>query len=325
MHLIAERRRHHTARGMVPVFVEILALVQRQMLDQRLAPNTLALLTRPADGFVAVLARRVHNIKRHTRHVGDHDRAVGGFALNLWRARIGVCFGSGIARSHQFRGQFGHHIAVLCMHHCDTAQFGQPVKRRIQLIIIHHQRAFVSEEMFERVDATVFDHRFHLIKDLLAPPRHRHVKAVIAVRPRRFIVPHLQRIMQTLTGAGQREINDHRGATSQCRARPALEIIAGISAHERHLKMRMRVNPAGHDIASRRIKFLVPFQVRANLDDDAFVDQHIRLVGQIMRDDGAVFDDACHVLILPFAFLGRSFLFHFAPMLCRPTGCGERP
>jgi hypothetical protein len=65
-------------------------------------------------------------------------------------------------------------------------------------------------------------------------------------------------------------------------------------AHERHLQMRMRVDPAGHHVAARGIKHLVADKVVADMDDDAPVDQHIRLVGQVGRHDGAVLDDCAH-------------------------------
>ena len=55
MLLVAEGRRHHADARMVPIGVEILALVQRQVLDQRLAPDTLAKRPRPPDRLMGIL------------------------------------------------------------------------------------------------------------------------------------------------------------------------------------------------------------------------------------------------------------------------------
>ncbi len=148
--------------------------------------------------------------------------------------------------------------------------------------------------MLEGVDAALLDHAFHLVEHLLAPPCDGHVEGIIAVGAARFVVPHLQRIMQTLPGRRQSEIHNHRGAARQRRPRAAFEIIGGIGAHKRHFQMRMRVDPARHDIAARRIQLFVARQVRPDLDDLAAVDQDIRLIGQISGDDGSVFDDFGH-------------------------------
>ena len=68
------------------------------------------------------------------------------------------------------------------MNHRNSAQFGQAIKAGKKFVVVHHQRAFVGQEMLECVDAALFDHRFHLVEHLFAPPRHRHVKRIIAIR-----------------------------------------------------------------------------------------------------------------------------------------------
>src|SRR5690606_21994073 len=70
MLLIAEWRAHHASGRMIPILVEIFALIQHQMLDQRLAEHAHALLARTADRLVALLAGCVHDIERHAGHVG---------------------------------------------------------------------------------------------------------------------------------------------------------------------------------------------------------------------------------------------------------------
>ncbi|MGY3406614.1 hypothetical protein ACVWZV_002727 [Bradyrhizobium sp. GM5.1] len=85
MRPVAERRRHHALRGMIPVLVLIFTGVQQQVLDQRLAIDALARRTCARDRLMRFAAARVHDIDRRPRHVGDHDGAVGGFALDLRR------------------------------------------------------------------------------------------------------------------------------------------------------------------------------------------------------------------------------------------------
>ena len=101
---------------MVPVLVVILALVERQMLDQRLAVNPLAIGARPRNRLMRLDARRVDDIDRAARHVGNHDGAVGRLALNFRRARIGVAFRPGDAGAQQFCLQGRNHLAIFGMH-----------------------------------------------------------------------------------------------------------------------------------------------------------------------------------------------------------------
>ena len=122
MLFVAERRRHHAPRRMIPIGVGIFAIIQRQMLDQRLAPDALARHPRPADGFVALFTRRMHHIQRHARHISNHDRAVRRLTLDLRRAGIGMRLWPGIARGQQLGRQLCHDIAILGMDHRDPAQ-----------------------------------------------------------------------------------------------------------------------------------------------------------------------------------------------------------
>jgi hypothetical protein len=68
-------------------------LVQRQMLDQGLAPDPLAGLAGAPDRLMRLLAGHMHDIEGHARHVGDHDGAVRRLAFDLGRAGIGVPLG----------------------------------------------------------------------------------------------------------------------------------------------------------------------------------------------------------------------------------------
>ena len=171
--LVAEGRAHHAARGMVPVVVEIFALVERQVLDQRLAEHPHALLARPPDRLVRLLAGDVHDVERRADHVGDHDGAVGRLALDLRRARIGMRLGPVIAGGQQLLLQLGDDVAVLGMHQRQRAELGAALERRVHLVVVDHQRALVGHEVLERGDAAV-DHRRHLVE-------HRSPHQVIAM------------------------------------------------------------------------------------------------------------------------------------------------
>ena len=184
------------------------------MLDQRLPPNPLALLTGAADRLVGFFAGGVHHIKRHTRHVGDHDGAVGGFTLNLRGARICMRFWPCVALCQEFGGEFRHNITIFGMDHRDTTQFRQTIEAGKQFIIIHHQGTFIGQKVLERVDTTFFNYTFHLVKHLFAPPCHSHMEGIVAVGTGGFVVPHFQCIMQPLARAGQCEIDDHRCAVA---------------------------------------------------------------------------------------------------------------
>ena len=83
--LRAERRAHHPAGGVVPVGALIDAVVERQMLDQRLAVDALAVLARPFDRVVRLPAGGVDHVERHADRRRDHDRPVGRLALDLGR------------------------------------------------------------------------------------------------------------------------------------------------------------------------------------------------------------------------------------------------
>jgi hypothetical protein len=279
---------------MVPVLVEILALVQRQVLDQRLAIDPLAVLAGAADGFVALLAGGVDHIERHPGHVGDHDGAVGGLALDLGRAGIGVALGAVIACRQQAGLQIGDHIAVLGMDERQGAQFGAALERGEHLVVVDHQGALVGHEMLEGVDALLLHHLLHLVEDLLAPPGDGHVVGVIATGTAGLVVPHPQRIDQALIGCGQREVDHHGGSARERGAGAGLEIIGRVGAHEGHLQMGMRIDAAGHDIAAGGVELGVADEVGADGGDLAALDQHVGLVGQVGGDDGAVFDGCGH-------------------------------
>ena len=263
------------------------------MLHQRLAIDAHALLARAADRLVALLAGDMDDIKRNARHVGDHDGAVGRLALHFRRPRIAVRFGAVIAGRQQLLLELRDDVAVLGMNHRQRTEFGAALERRIHLVVVHHQRALVGHEVLERGDA-LLDDGGHLVEHLLAPPGDRHVEGIVARRLGRLVVPHLQRFHQRLLRRRQAEVDHHRRAAGQRRARPALEIVSRIGAHEGHFQMRVRVDASGHDIAARRVELLVAGKVRPDGGDRLAVDQDVRLPRPVGGDDGSVLDDFRH-------------------------------
>ena len=83
------------------------------MLHQRLAVDTHTLLAGAADGFVRLFGTDMHHVERHAGHVGNHDGAVGGFALDFGGPGIGMGFGTGIALREELGRHGRDHVAVL--------------------------------------------------------------------------------------------------------------------------------------------------------------------------------------------------------------------
>src|ERR1700722_1734648 len=113
MNLVAERRRHDAARRVLPILVVILALVEHEMLDQRLAIDALAKSAGAADRLVRLGAGDVNDVERRTSLIGEHDRAIGSFALNVGRTRQRVALGPGYALGHVMLLQRGDDLAIL--------------------------------------------------------------------------------------------------------------------------------------------------------------------------------------------------------------------
>ena len=290
----AERRRHHAARGVVPIFVEILGLIQRQELHQRLTIDAHAFLACAADGFMGLLARDMHDIERHACGVSDGDRPVGSFAFQLWWAGIGVAFGPGDAFVEVFLLQLGHQIAVFGVHHRQRAQLSAALEGGEHLIVLDHQRALVGHEVLERVDAHI-DGILHLVKHILIPAGDGHVIADVRTDLRgRFAVPFVDRVLDGAISTGQTEIHHHRGAATGRSPGAGLKGLSSCRAHKGHLKMCVRVNTAGDDISAFGVDVFVTLQILTDLNDLLALDQHIRFPGPVRRANLPTFDHLAH-------------------------------
>ncbi len=98
---------------MVPVAVEVLGLVQRQVLDQRLAIDPLAGGAGAGDRLVRLAAGGMDDVERAADHVGDHDRPVRGLALDRRRTGVGVALRAGDAAREVVLLQSEHDVAIL--------------------------------------------------------------------------------------------------------------------------------------------------------------------------------------------------------------------
>ncbi len=284
MRFVAEGRRHHALRGMVPALVLIFALIEQEVLDQGLAKDALAAGSRPRDRLMRLTAAGMHDVKWRAGHVGDHDGAVGGLALDFRRARIGMALGATDAALEQGFLHAGDDVAVLGVHQGHGAEMGAARKRVIELVVIDHQRALVGHKMLEGVDAVGLDDDLHLVEHLFRPRGHRHVEAVVARRFLGFVPPLLIRRQHRLPGIGKAEIDHHGGAAGQRRLGAPFEIVGGDGTHERHFEMGMRTG-VDHFCARGRV------DCGADRDNGLVVDQDIGRVRMIVIHDRAAADD----------------------------------
>ena len=151
--LVAERRRHDAARRVLPVLVEVLALVEHEMLDQRLAVDALAERRARARSPHAPDAGGVDDVERHARLVGEHDGAVGRLALDLRRPRQAWPSGPVMPLAMIVLLQRGDEVAVLGVDERQRAELGAAQERGEHLLVVDHQRALVGHEVLEGRDA----------------------------------------------------------------------------------------------------------------------------------------------------------------------------
>ena len=243
-------------------------------------------------------AAGVHDIERRAGHVRDHDGAVGGFAFDLDGARISMPLGTGDAAREQRLLHPRDDIAVLGMHERQRAEMGAARKRVVEFVVVNHQRALVSHEVLEGVDAVGFDDDLHLVEHLLSPRRHRHVETVVGGRLLGFAPPVPIGREHRLPRIGNPEIYDHGGAARQCCLGAPFEIIRRDAAHERQLEMGVRIDAARHHKAPAgvdRLRAGGGVERGANRDNGLGVDKHVGAARIIMVHDRAAADDeSCH-------------------------------
>ncbi len=264
------------------------------MLDQRLAIHALSQRARSRDRFMRLNARRVDDIERHPRLIGKHDRAIGGFAFDVGRPRQCVAFRSGDPLGHVVFLQCEDEVAVFGVDERHRADFGAAHERGEHLLVIDHQRPFVSHEMLEGRHAGL-DHLGHVLAHLVVPVGDAHVVGIVGNGVPGPFVPIGHGLHQRLIAIRDAEVDNHRRAARKRRLGAALVVVGGIGPHERHIEMGVRIDAARHDEAVRRVERAVAFQRFANRLDRLAFDEHVRLVRPIRGDDRSAFDDERHV------------------------------
>ena len=237
------------------------------------------------------------DVEGAARHVGHHAGPVCGLALDLGRTRVGVPFGPRDAARHQVLLHLENDVAVLGVDQRRGAKLGAAAERVEHLGVVDHQGALVGHEVLEGIDAAL-DDLAHLGLDLIRPPRHGHVVGVVATGDLRLLVPLRQRLHERLALGGQAEVDEEGGAAGECRAGAGLVVVGGERAHEGHLHMGMRVDPARHDEAAVGVDGLGAcrgLEVGADGGDPAVVpDQHVGARLAVGVDDGAALDEEGH-------------------------------
>ena len=152
---------------MFPILVVVFALVEHQVLDERLAVDALSERAGAGDRLMRLDAGGVNDIERHARLIGEHDGAIGRFALDVRRARQRMALRSGYPLGQVMLLQRGDDFAVLGVDERHRAELGAAGERGEHLLVVDHQRALVGHEMLEGRDAR----RDHLGHVLAAPAR----------------------------------------------------------------------------------------------------------------------------------------------------------
>ena len=302
MELVAERRRHHAARGVLPVLVVVLAFVEHEMLDQRLAVDPLAERSRPRDRLMRGNAGGVDDVERDARLVGEHDGAIGRLALDIRRTRQGVALGPGDSFRHIVPLQRGDEVAVLGVNERHRADFGAADERGEHLLVVDHQRALVGHEMLEGRDARLH-HLGHVLAHLVVPVGDAHVVRIVGDGVLRTLVPVGEGLHQRLVAVRDAEVDDHRRAAGDRRLGAALVVVGGIRAHEGHVEMGVGIDAARHDEAVGGVEGAVAPQVFADRLDGFAFDEHIGPVGAVRGNDRSAFDDERHIFF-PFGLRG---------------------
>ena len=238
----------------------------------------------------------MHDVDRHAGHLGQGNGSARRFSLGPRRPRERVVLGCGLPLPQRLLHQRVDHAAVLRVHADEPAVVACLQQRSEDRGVVHHEDARVGHEQLERRDPLVLDHLVHLARDLVRQLPHDHVEGVVddglAFRP---LHPALVGGVQALAEVLDREV-DEGGASVGRRDRAGLEIIGRLRSAERHVEMRVDVDPAGHDELARGVDHRVRGQVQPLADqaDDALVDVHVGLVAVGGRDDGAVLDESGH-------------------------------
>ena len=235
----------------------------------------------------------VDDVERNARLVGQHDRAIGGFAFDLGRTRERVALRPGYALGQIMLLQRGDDFAVLGVNERHRAEFGAARERGEHLLVVDHQRAFVGHEVLERGHARSH-HLGHVLAHGIVPVGDAHVIGIVGDGVLRALLPVGERLHQRLIAVGDAEVEHHRRAAGERRLGAAFVIVGRVRAHEGHVEMGVRINPAGQNETALGVERAVAPEALADRLDGLVLDEDVGLVGPVGGDDGSTFDYERH-------------------------------
>ena len=293
----AEGRRAHELRALEPVAQVVER--QEQVLRAGLGEGLRAAIARVADRLQRVARREVDDVHRHLRRLGQADDAVRRLALEHRIAGDAVVEGIGLAVGHEVGGHDVDGQPVLRMHHDQPAVLGGLLHRPEDRAVVAVEHAGIGGEQLEVGDA-LRDQLVHLGQGRVVDVRHDHVEAVVddgvALGLR---MPRIQAGAERCPARLDGEVDDRRRPAERRGPRPRLERVLREGAAERQLHVGVHVDRARDDPGAGGGDRLVggdarTRQVAPDVRDRLAVDQDVRVVGAIGRDDGAAADQGAH-------------------------------
>ena len=123
-----------------------------------------------------------------------------------------------------------------------------PQQRPEDARVVQHEDAGVGHEQLERRDALA-DERVHLLFHLIGQLGDDHVEPVVDGRlPLGLLHPRLPGVVKRLPLVLNREVDDRGGAAVRRGDRAGLEVVGRRRAAERHVEVRVHVDPAREDV-----------------------------------------------------------------------------
>ena len=188
-----------------------------------------------------------------------------------------------VARGQRLLDEDVDRVAVLRVHHHERARLGRDLHRPEERLVVDHERALVGHEELVRGDPLVGQRRELLERAALLQVGDRHVVAhvdhLLAVRLR---APLLDRGREGRARRLDDEVDVAGRPAERRRGLAGLDVVDRDRAPERHVEMRVRVDPAREDVLPGRVDHLV------RLDVERLADQ---------RDALALGVDVAHVVV----------------------------
>ena len=215
-----------------------------------------------------LLAGDVDDEQRPLRPLGEPDRAAGGLALDLGRARRrrGTS-GRRVAGRQRLLLVAHDGVAVLAVDHHQAAGLAGLLEHGEELLVVDHQRALVGHEDLEGGHAVL-----HALPHLGDRRRRgvgdRHVEAVVDVggavgAP----VPLVERVLQRAADVLDAEVDDARRPARGGRRGAGVVVVATPGAAERHREMRVVVDQPRQHEAAGGVDLFVGLEAGADGDD----------------------------------------------------------